>query len=370
MWTSCLSSIMLIVILTLGLFVGPLTVTAQSKVKVPRIGFLSTGGIPNPSCSQPNVLRGLHERGYVEGQTLSIAWQCAEGRTDRARQLADELAELGVDVIVSSGLAGALAAKAATSTAPIIFVGLGDPVVAGVVPSLARPGGNVTGVTNIPDHAFLATHLELLREAVPGITHVALLLYALNPFNARRITPVETAARTLGVHLHLVEIEAPNDFEAAVSAMTRQGVDGLLVSFTPFLSAHRGQIADLAAKSRLPAIASNRSFAEQGGLMPYGVIQADLWRRVATYLDRVLKGAKPADLPVELPTTYELVINLKTAQALGLTIPPSLLFQADEVIRRAAMPGAPTTRFVLRIKSFKSVETIRCTRVLRLAEVH
>jgi putative ABC transport system substrate-binding protein len=323
----------LLVTLALGLCVGPLTATVQSPGKVARIGFLSTGGIPNPACSQPDFLRGLHELGYVEGHTISVTWRCAEGRNDLAHQFAGELAELGVDVIVSSGLEGSLAAKAATSTTPIIFVGIGDPVVAGVVPSLARPGGNVTGVTNIPDHGFLTTHLELLREAVPRLTRVALLLYALDPFHARRIPPVETAARTLGVHLHLVEVDAPNAFEAAFSTMTRQGVDGLLVSFTPFLGAHRGHIAELAAKSRLPAIDSNRRFAEQGGLMSYGVIQADLWRRVASYVDRILKGAKPADLPVDLPTTYELVINLKTAQAFGLTIPPSLLFRADKVIR-------------------------------------
>ena len=332
MLTSCPSSVMLIVILTLGLFVGPLTVTAQWPGKIPRIGFLWTGG-SRLSYSQPNFLRGLHRLGYVEGQTISITWRCAEGHTEVARQFAGELVELGVDIIVSSGLAGSLAAKAATSTTPIIFVGIGDAVVAGVVPSLARPGGNVTGVTNIPDHAFLATHLELLREAVPGITRMALLLYALDPFNARRIPPVETAARTLGVHLHLVEVDAPNAFEAAFSAMTRQSVDGLLVSFTPFLGAHRGHIAELAAKSRLPAIDSNRSFAEQGGLLSYGVMQADLWRRVASYVDRILKGVKPADLPVELPTRYELVINLKTAQVLGLTIPLALLFRADEVLR-------------------------------------
>jgi putative ABC transport system substrate-binding protein len=269
----------------------------------------------------------------VEGHTISMTWRCAEGRNDLAHQFAGELAELGVDVIVSSGLAGSLAAKSATSTTPIIFVCIGDPVVAGVVPSLAQPGGNITGVTNIPDHAFVGTHLQQLREAVPGITHMAPLLYALDPFHARRIPPVETAARTLGVHLHLVEVDAPNAFEAAFSAMTRQGIDSLLVCFTPFLGAHRGQIADLAAKSRLPAIDSNRSFAEQGGLMSYGLMQADLWRRVASYVDRILKGAKPADLPMELPTTYELVINLKSAQAFGLTIPPSLLFRVDEVIR-------------------------------------
>jgi putative ABC transport system substrate-binding protein len=323
----------LFVILALSMLMAPLAAETQPEGKVPRIGFLSTGGIPNPSCSQPNFLRGLHEHGYVEGQTISIVWHCAEGRTDRAHQFADELVQLGVDVIVSAGLAGSLAAKAATSTIPIIFVGIGDPVVAGVVPSLAQPGGNVTGVTNIPDHTFLGKHLELLREAVPGFTRAALLLYALDPFNARRIPPVETAAKSLGVHLYSVHVEAPQDFETAFSTMRCQGVDSLLVSFTPFLGAHRAQIADLAAKHRLPAIDSNRQFAAQGGLMVYGASSVDLWRRAASYLYRIPKGTKPADLPVELPTMFELVINLRTAKDLGLTISPTLLFQATEVIR-------------------------------------
>jgi putative tryptophan/tyrosine transport system substrate-binding protein len=266
MLTSSLSAAMLIVILALSLFIGPLIAQAP-PVKVTPIGFLSTGGTPNPSRSQPTFLCGLYEPGYVEGQNISITWRCAEGRTEEARQFAGELVALGVDVIVSSGLAGTLAVKAATSTLPLIVVGIGDPVVAGVVPSLAWPGGNVTGVTNIRDHAFLAKHLELLREAVPSITRVALLLYALDPFNAHQITSVETAAKTLGVHLHLVYVEAPHDFETAFSAMKLQGVDGLLMSFTPFLGAHRAQIAYLAAKSRLPAIDSNRSFAELGGLL-------------------------------------------------------------------------------------------------------
>jgi putative tryptophan/tyrosine transport system substrate-binding protein len=322
----------LILTCALGLFVGSLTATAALPEQVPRIGFLATGGYPHLSCRDPDFLRGLQTLGYTEGQNISIAWRCAEGRTQVAHQLAGELVQLRVDVIVSHGLAGSLAAKAATPTIPILFGGVGDPVAGGLVPSLARPGGNATGVTNLLDDAFFATHLALLLEAAPGVTRVALLLYAQDPFRAHKIPPVETAARAVGVHLQLVDVETPQDFEAAFAAMTHQSVGALLVSISPFLATHRAQMADLAAKHRLPAI-SGQEFAEVGGLMSYGVVQVDLWRRVASYLDRILKGTKPGDLPVELPTTFELVINLKTAQALGLTVPPSPLFQADEVIR-------------------------------------
>jgi putative ABC transport system substrate-binding protein len=310
----------------------PLAAAAQPPDKVYRIGFLNTAGSPL-SCNVPGFLRRLHELGYVEGQNILIEWRCAEGKTDLASQFAAELVQLGVHVIVSWGLAGSLAAKAATSTIPIIFFAVGDPVVSGLIPSLARPGGNVTGVTNIPDHAFFAKHLELLMEAVPGVTRVALLLSAGDPFNASRITPVERAAQAVGIELHLVEVEVPHGFEAAFSAMTHRGIGALLVSFTPLLITYRAQIAELATKRRLPAIDQNRSFAEQGGLMSYGVRQGETMLRVASYLDRILKGAKPAELPVEQPMKFELVINLKTAQALGLTISPTLLFQADEVIR-------------------------------------
>jgi putative ABC transport system substrate-binding protein len=269
----------------------------------------------------------------VDGQTISLTWRCAEGRTEVARQLAEELVRLEVDVIVSSGLAGAHAVKAATHTVPIIFTAVGDPVEGGLVPSLTERSGNLTGVTNIPDPAFYATHLALLREAVPLLTRVALLLYADDPFRAGRIPPVDTAAKAVGLDLHLVEVATPSDFDAAFAAMTRQGVGGLLVSFTPFLTTYHPQLASPAAAHRLPAIAHRRAFAEHGGLMAYGWDSAELWREAVSYLERILQGAKPSDLPVQRPTTYQLVINLKTAQALGLTIAPTLLFKADEVIR-------------------------------------
>jgi putative ABC transport system substrate-binding protein len=322
----------LLITLALGLLVAPLAADAQPPGKVPSIGVLWASG-SRQSCSSPAFLHALRERGYVDGQTINITWRCAEGRTELARQFAEELVQLEVDAIVSDGLAGSHAVKAATQTIPIIFGGVGDPVASDLVPSLTQLSGNLTGVTNIPDQAFYATHLALLQEAVPDLTRVALLLYADDPFRAGRIPPVDTAARAVGIDLHLVDVASPDDFEAAFAAMTRQGVGGLLVSFTPFLTTHHAQIASLAAKHRLPAIAHREGFVEQGGLMAYGWDRAELWRGVASYLDRILHGTKPADLPVQRPTKYELVINLKTAQALGLTIPPSILIQATKVIR-------------------------------------
>jgi putative ABC transport system substrate-binding protein len=321
----------LLLTLALGLLMVPLAADAQPAGKMPRIGFLHTVGQRLP-CNNPSFLQGLQELGYVEGRTILIEWRCAEGKTDWAHQFARELVQLEVDVIVTTGRAATLAAKHATSTVPIICLCGGDPVPE-LVPSLARPGGNLTGVANIAGWEFFAKHLQLLMEAIPGLTRVALLLSAGDPFNADRIQPVETAAQAAGVHLHLVEVEVPQGLEVAFSTITRQGVGALLVSFTPILGTYRAQIAELAVKHQLPAIHAGRQFAEQGGLMSYGWNSADGWRGVASSLDRILKGAKPGDLPIQLPTKHELIINLKTAQALGLTIPPTLLFQADEVLK-------------------------------------
>ena len=316
--------------LVLAILSAPLAAAAQPSMKVPRMGVLLGSTQPTPSCSSPGFLRALQELGYVEGQTISIAWRCAEGRADLARQFADELVQLQVDILVSNFRAATLAVKAATSTIPIVFFGGGDPVPE-FVPNLTRPGGNVTGVSNLPSWEFFAKHLDLLMEAVPGVTRVALLLVTRDPFNAERVQPVETAARARGVQLHRVEVEGPHDFERAFAAMTQEGIDALLVSFTPLLGLHSAQLGALATQHRLPAIFASRAFVVQGGLMSYH--WANLWPRVASYVDRILKGAKPADLPVELPTKYELVLNLKTAQALGITFPPTLLVLADEVIR-------------------------------------
>jgi putative tryptophan/tyrosine transport system substrate-binding protein len=316
--------------LVLAILSAPLAAAAQPSVKVPRMGVLLGSSQPSPSCSSPRFVRALQELGYIEGQIIIIVWRCAEGRADLARQFAVELVQLQVDIIVSDFRAATLAAKTATSTIPIVFVGGGDPVPE-FVPNLAQPGGNVTGVGNLAGWEFFAKHLELLMEAVPGVTRVALLLVARDPFNAERTQPVEMAARARGIQLHRVEVEGPHDFERAFAAMTQEGIDALLVSFTPLLGLHSAQLGALAAQHRLPAIFASRAFVVQGGLMSYH--WANLWPRVASYVDRILKGTKPANLPVELPTKYELVLNRKTAQALGITFPPSLLVLADEVIR-------------------------------------
>jgi putative ABC transport system substrate-binding protein len=324
-------STLCLVLLSPGLWVESLTTTIEAA-KIPRLGVLMTSGA-SQSCVSPSFLHALRKRGFVEGQTIHMTWRCAEGRTDLARKFADELVKLDVDVIVSNGLAGSHAVKAATQTIPIIFAAVGDPVAGELVPSLTQLHGNITGVTNIPDQAFFGTHLALLREAVPNLSRVALLLYADDPFRDGRIPPVETAAKAVGVDLQLVDVATPNGFEPAFAAMKQQGVGGLLVSFTPFLTTHHPQIAALTVKNQIPAIAHRREFAERGGLMAYGWDQDDLWREVASYVDRILQGTKPADLPVQLPTKYRLIINLTTAQMFGIAIPAALLLQADEVIR-------------------------------------
>ena len=326
MWCSALGWL---VTLALSLLVVPLAAEAQPTSKVPRIGYLDTAGQRLP-CSESGFLQALHELGYVEGQTIMIAWRCPGEKPEQVHQFAQELVQLGVDVLVSHSRAGTLALKAMTHTIPIVFQGGGDPVPE-IVPNLAHPGGNVTGVTNIAGNEFFAKQLELLREAMPGMTRVALLLVAGDPFNADRTTPVETAARVMGVQVRRVEVAGSDDYEGAFAAMAHQGVDGLLVSFTPLFGTHSAQLGALAAKYRLPAIFTSRAFVMQGGLLSHYPV--DLWRPVALYVDRILKGAQPADLPVQLPTKYKLVINLKTAQALGITLPPTLLIQADEVIR-------------------------------------
>jgi putative ABC transport system substrate-binding protein len=277
-------------------------------------------------------LHGLRELGYVEGQNIVIEWRCAELNEEQTRQFAHDLIQLGVDVLVSANRVGTLAAKAATTTIPIVFVSGGDPVPE-FVPSLAQPGGNVTGVTNLPGSDFFAKHLDLLMTAAPGITRVALLLRAGGPFHTDMITPVERATRAMGVSLHPVEVVVPDGFEAAFAAMTHQGIGRLLLSFDAPLLNHRAQLAELAAKHRLPAIAQSPPFARQGGLMSYAANGPALFRRAATYVDKILKGAKPGALPVEQPTKFNLIINLKTAKTLGLTIPPHLLVFADEVIQ-------------------------------------
>jgi putative ABC transport system substrate-binding protein len=316
--------------------VTPLAAEAQQAAKSARIGYLATNLVAGDARTREAFLQGLHDLGYVEGVNLLIEYRDAAGKSDRFPALAAELVALKVDVIVTSGgTLAALAAKQATTTLPIVFTAAGNPVGEGLVASLARPGGNVTGLSVVSTDT-IGKSLELLTQAVPGLSRIALLLKpdaVPDRANKDRLKLADVAARALGVRLQVVEAKGPEDFDRAFSDMTKGRASALAVLATPVFDSNRGRLVDLAAKARLPTVYSYRSYVEAGGLMSYGPDLADSFRRAATYVDKILKGAKPADLPVEQPTKFELVINLKTAKALGLTIPPSLLGRADEVIQ-------------------------------------
>jgi putative ABC transport system substrate-binding protein len=321
-----------IVSITGSLIAAPLAAEAQQAGKVPRIGFLS---LTSPS-DRPLLLdafrQRLRELGWVEGKNIVIDYRYAEDRVDRLPDLAAELVRLKVDVIVSWGTQGATAAKNATATIPIVMIAVRDPVGTGLIASLARPGGNVTGVSGSAGLEWVAKQLELLKETVPKIRRVAILSNPDNPYHQLAIRELNVAARSLGVQLQLLEARGPNEFDGAFAAMAKERAGALLVLSDAILNSHRTRLADLAARSRLPAAYGVRESVEAGGLMSYGPSFLDSYRRAATYVDQILKGAKPADLPVEQPTKFELVINLKTAKALGLTIPPALLLRADQTI--------------------------------------
>ena len=270
--------------------------------------------------------------GYVEGQNLVLEYRGAEGRLERLPNLAAELVQLKPDVIVTQGTPAALAAKHATTTIPIVLVGVADPVGSGLVASLAQPGGNVTGLAAQPPD-FVGQLLEFLKDVLPTVSRVAILWNPANPAHALTVRETDMAAQAVGVQLHRVEARGPEAFDSAFAAMTSAHAGALLVSGDALFLQHRRRLAELAAMSRLPTMHNGREFVEAGGLLSYGPSRTDTRQRAATYVDKILKGAKPADLPVERPMKFELVINLKTAQALDLTIPPTLLFQADEVIR-------------------------------------
>jgi putative ABC transport system substrate-binding protein len=317
------------------LLAAPLAADAQQADKMARIGYLAF----NLAAGDPRIreafLQGLRDLGYVEGRNLLIEYRDAAGKTERFPALVAELVALKVDVIVAGGgTLAALAAKQATKTLPIVFAAVGNPVAEGLVTSLARPGGNVTGLSLVQQE-LVGKSLELLKQAVPEVSRVALLLKPdAMPDRAKkdRLNAADVAARALGVRLQVVEARGPEDFDRAFSDMTRARAGALAVLATPVFDSERRRLVDLAAKNRLPTVYSYRSYVEAGGLMSYGPDLADSFRRAATYVDKILKGAKPADLPVEQPSKFELVVNLKTAKALGLTIPPSLLQRADEVI--------------------------------------
>jgi putative ABC transport system substrate-binding protein len=318
-----------LITLALILFLAPLVADIQ-PTNVYRLGLLAFGSPTNSDLEA--FWQGLRELGYVEGQNITMEFRLAEGKLDRLSALAAELVGLRVAVIVTDSTVAALAAKHATQTIPIVMVTVADPIGSGLVANLAHPGGNVTGMSLMASD-LTGKRLELLKEAVPGLRRVAVLLNEANPGSALSLNDTESTARTLGLQLYPLKVRGPEDFEGAFAAVLREGANGLIELSDVMFFRHRAQIVDLAAKGQLPALYSLRAFASVGGLMAYGPSIPAQYRRVAYYVDRILKGAKPADLPVEQPTKFELVINLKTAQALGLTIPPTLLFQADEVIR-------------------------------------
>ncbi len=325
----------LIATLALGLLAAPLAADAQPATKVHRIGILLPGSPAppsTPSAALEAFLQGLRDLGYVEGRNIAIEYRYAQGKLDPLQDLAAELVRLNVDVIVTSTTPAIQAAKKATSTIPIVMAAVGDPVVTGLVAGLARPGGNITGLSLLAPE-LAGKRLELLKETLPRLSRVAVLWNSASPAMVHTFREARVAAEALGVRLQSLEVQGdPTDFERAFSAIAKERPDGLFVTLDPFTSLHRGRIAELAAQHRLPAIYELREFVDAGGLMAYGPSSRDLWRRAATYVDKILKGAKPGDLPVEQPTRFELVINLKTARALGLTIPQSVLLRADHLI--------------------------------------
>jgi len=310
---------------------APAAVRAQQQAtKIYRIGYFGSGTAN--SRLQGIFQQGLRDLGWIEGQNYGINYKFAEGQYDALPRLADELVRLRVDVIAASPTPAALAAKNATATIPIVGIGFDNPIENGLVASLARPGGNVTGLSYGVGPDIFGKDMELLREILPELRHVAVLSNPAGPNHAPMISNVKSAARTLGVELLLLEASEPGEFDGAFAAMANERVKALFVFGDPMLGVHRARLAELAVQYRLPSMHTNRPHVEAGGLMCYGPSFSDLWRRAAAYVDKILKGARPADIPVEQPTKFELVINLKTAKALGLEIPATLLARADEVI--------------------------------------
>ncbi len=335
-----------ITILVLAFLAAPVSLCAQQPAKVYRIGFhggemfAPTEDTPRQKCpvtGSPNwqaFVAGLREHGYILGQNLVIECRWDRGRYDLAPVLADELVQRKVDLMVVTSGPRVRAAKEATSTIPVVMVYVAEPVANKLVASLAHPGGNVTGVTYTVGPEIAGKYLQLLKEAVPTLARVAALVYPEYPVTPAFLREAQAAAQALGLTLQSYEVRDPKEFEGAFTAMTKARVDGLLVQVHPIVFAHPQRVAALAARSRLPAVYPYRDLVvEAGGLMAYEANAAAMFHRAGMYVDKILKGAKPGDLPVEQPTKFDLIINLKTAKALGLTIPPSLLMRADEVIQ-------------------------------------
>jgi putative tryptophan/tyrosine transport system substrate-binding protein len=305
---------------------------AQQATKIPQIGYLEGGPLSAHTSRMEAFRQGLRELGYEEGKNIVIEWRFGDGKVDRLSALATELVGLKVAVIVTGGTGPTRAAKEATSTIPIVMAQDNDPVASGVVASLARPGGNITGLSNFAPE-LSGKRLEILREVIPKLSRVAVLGSSTGPSYALVMRELELAAKVLGVKLQYLDILEPKDVETAFRAAAAGRADGVTTFASAMVVSQRAQIVELAAKNRLPGIYHNSQFSEAGGLMFYGVNVLDLDRRAATYVDKILKGAKPADLPVEQPTKFELVINLKTAKQIGVTIPQSVLYRADKVIK-------------------------------------
>jgi len=305
---------------------------AQTSKSLARIGYLSANVAPIASSLEA-FRQGLQEGGWIEGQNIILDWRSAAGRDDLLPELLAELLQRKVDVIVAGGPQATRAAKQATSTTPIVMVGGDpDPVAAGLVANLARPGGNLTGVSTAPPELLRGKHLELLKEAIPGISRVA-VLWDPSANTAELWRAIQNAARSLAIQIQRLDVADVDGLEGAFKAAQGMGAEAMLMMESPLFTLHRARIAELALDHRLPSTAFFKGFAEAGCLMTYGPSELGLVRRAAVYVDKILKGAKPGELPVEQPTWFELVVNLNTARALGLTMPPTLLFQADEVMR-------------------------------------
>lgn len=324
-----------LVVAVLGLAASP-AADAQPAGKVYRIGFLSIGSATSTYTRPLEAFRqALRELGWDEGRNLLIEYRYAEGQADRLPALAEELVKLKVDIIVASPTPSAFAAKNATRTIPIVAMSLVEPVAVGLVPSLARPGGNVTGLTYGVDTEIFGKQLQLLKDVLPDVRRVAVLTNPASggPSYALRMESVKRAAQSLRLPLQIVEVGAPGDFDAAFEAMVKERAGALLVSGDALFFVHRARLADLAIRNRLPSMSSQSQWVDAGGLLSYAPSFPDQYRRAATYVDKILRGAKPGDLPIEQPARFELVINLRTATELGIRLPQSILQRADEVIR-------------------------------------
>jgi putative ABC transport system substrate-binding protein len=311
---------------------GAAAARAQQSAKVPRIGYLTVSSVASQLIRTQAFRKGLHELGYVEGKNIVLESRSTEGKLERVDMLAAELVRLKVDVIVTGGTLSTRAAKQATTSIPIVMAQDTDPVANGYVASLARPGGNITGLSTLAPE-ISGKQLELLKEIVPRLSRVAVFGTSTRPGNAQSLKETELAAKAFGVQVQYLEVRDSKDIETAFQAARKGRADAILVLGGAILNSHRSQVIELAAKSKLPAIYAVMEFVEDGGLMTYGVSLTDLYRRAATYVDKILKGAKPADLPVEQPTKFEFIVNLKAVKQIGLAIPPNVLARADRVIR-------------------------------------